>query len=65
MMTQYAIMKRPAETKSGTEVQLVVKTDLRKECHPALIKIPHHTINKHPEERHREQENQQPIEVIP
>ena len=44
--------------KSGIKNQLGVKTCLRKQCHSALIKIPHHAINRHPEERHRKKENQ-------
>ena len=51
--------------KSGIKNQLGVKTCLRKQCHSALIKIPHHAINRHPEERRRKKENQPRIKVHP
>ena len=62
---QSAIIKRPKETRLGTTDQLRIKTGLRKQCHPVLIKIPHHAINRHPEERHRKEENQPRIKVHP
>ena len=65
MKTQYAVKKRPGETKLGTTDGFGVQTGLRKQCHPVLIKLPHHDINKRPKEKTSRTGNQPPTGVHP
>ena len=51
MKPQYAVIKRPEETKVGTTDGFAVQTGLRKQCHLVLIKIPRYAINKHKEQK--------------